>query len=85
MMSSNPGFTLLKPETLEIINRIIEFRQKSGLFLCFTLDAGPNIHLIYPDSQRIEIHRFINDELLKFCENGKVLWDECGTGPIRNM
>lgn len=85
MMSSDPGFTLLKPETLEIINRIVDFRQKSGFFLCFTLDAGPNIHLIYPEGQKNDIQQFINDELLKFCENGKALWDECGTGPSRNI
>lgn len=83
MMSSDPAFILVKPHTLEIINRIIDFRKKTGLFLCFTLDAGPNVHLIYPDSIKSKITDLINSELLAFCENRKVIWDEIGEGPVR--
>jgi diphosphomevalonate decarboxylase len=83
MMSSDPGFFLIEPGTLNIINKIRDFREKTGTFLCFTLDAGPNVHLIYPETVKPEITQFIKSELIVYCEDGKVLWDECGDGPMR--
>jgi diphosphomevalonate decarboxylase len=83
MMSSDPGFFLIEPGTLQIINKIREFREKTGKFLCFTLDAGPNVHLLYPEFIKPEMTEFINSELVVYCENGMVLWDECGDGPMR--
>ena len=49
--------------------------------MCFTLDAGPNIHLIYPKSNLKEIAKFIEKELLVYCESNKWIADEMGTGP----
>jgi len=83
MMSSDPGFMLIEPGTIQIINKIRNFREKTGRFLCFTLDAGPNVHLLYPDSDSNEIVEFIKRELTVYCEGGKVLWDECGDGPVK--
>jgi diphosphomevalonate decarboxylase len=81
MLSSDPAFTLLKPGTLEIIERIRDFRQKNNVFLCFTLDAGPNVHLLYPPSVEDSVTDLINSSLLQFCDNGTVIHDECGKGP----
>jgi diphosphomevalonate decarboxylase len=83
MMSSNPAYILMKPGTIEIINKIIEFRRDTGSKLCFTLDAGPNIHLIYPGSESDKIESFISRELLQFCENSRVIHDCIGEGPLR--
>ena len=47
MMTSYPYFILMKPNTLAVINKVWEFRNQTGLNLCFTLDAGANIHLLY--------------------------------------
>lgn len=44
-MTSNPPIFYLEPKTWEIIGRIREWR-KEGLGVYFTLDAGPNVHLI---------------------------------------
>jgi diphosphomevalonate decarboxylase len=59
MMISEPSFILMKPKTLEIINAVRNFRQETKIPLCFTLDAGPNVHLLYPDRYFSKIQSFI--------------------------
>jgi diphosphomevalonate decarboxylase len=81
MMTSNPSFLLLKPNSLELINRIRHFRDKSQIPVCFTIDAGPNIHLLYFQENVPEVKAFIERELLAFCENGKWIDDQIGKGP----
>jgi len=79
MMTSTPSFTLLLPETLQIIKKI-QKKRKEGLPVCFTLDAGPNVHLIYPECAKVEVVQFIENELLMFCEQKKWIDDFCGSG-----
>ncbi len=81
MMTSTPGFILIKEGTLKIIAAITDFRLKTGLPVTFTLDAGPNVHLIYPVKVKNEIWDFVNDELAAFCEDGRVIHDNMGQGP----
>ena len=80
MMTSLPYFVLMKPNTMEIINRIWEFRKKSKTHVCFTLDAGANVHVLYPESEKKEVFQFIKDELVAFCENGHYICDRIGFG-----
>jgi len=81
MMTSIPSFILMKPKTLELIDRIRKARAQ-GLELCFTLDAGPNIHLLYPKRARQDALKFVSqikDEGL--LEAGQWIDDRVGTGP----
>lgn len=80
MMTSVPYFILMKPNTLEIINRIWNFRKETGLHVCFTLDAGANVHVLYPENEQAEILEFIKNELITFCENGHYICDRIGFG-----
>ncbi len=80
MMTSSPSFILLQPNTIIMIDRIRKYRKNKGLPVCFTLDAGPNIHLLYPEKIANEIQKFIKDELLELCENGMIIEDEVGDG-----
>jgi len=80
MMTSHPYFILMKPKTLEIINKIWAFREKTGLHLCFTLDAGANVHVLYPEKEKEEIYQFIKNELVAYCENGQYICDRIGYG-----
>ena len=48
MMSSTPSYTLLEPESLRIVQEIRDFREQNKVPICFTIDAGPNIHVLYP-------------------------------------
>lgn len=81
MMSSTPSVILLKPNSLEIIARVHKFRESSGLPLYFTIDAGPNIHLIYPQSIKVQVDQFVVNQLASLCENGSWIDDEIGGGP----
>lgn len=80
MMTSMPYFILMKPNTLEIINKIWEFRAQTGLHIGFTLDAGANVHVLFPDSEADKINEFINKELVAYCQNGHYICDKIGFG-----
>ncbi len=80
MMTSMPYFILMKPNTLEIINKIWEFREKSRTHVCFTLDAGANVHVLYPENEKAVVNQFIKDELVVFCENQQYICDRIGFG-----
>jgi len=81
-LTSHPSFILIKPETLQIINKLKQFRDDTNLEFCFTLDAGPNIHLLYSEEIRHKMQSFIKTELIELCENGKWIDDKIGKGPI---
>jgi diphosphomevalonate decarboxylase len=81
MMSSVPSVMLLKPNTLVAFERLKEFRQKAKINFTFTLDAGPNIHILYPQSVREQMVHFIESNLLNLCENGRWIDDEVSGGP----
>ncbi|HEA21035.1 hypothetical protein LCGC14_1453910 [marine sediment metagenome] len=80
MMTSHPYFVLMKPNTLEIINRIWTFRKASNTHVCFTLDAGANVHILYPENEKKIVYAFIENELLQFCQNEKHICDRTGQG-----
>ena len=48
MLTSIPYFILMKPNTLNVINLIWKYRKENKSNICFTLDAGANVHLLYP-------------------------------------
>ena len=80
MMTSLPYFVLMKPNTLEVINKIWAFRKRTNTHVCFTLDAGANVHVLYPESEKEEVFHFIQDELVAFCQNGQYICDQIGFG-----
>ena len=80
MMCSNPSFILMKPNTLRIINTLFEFRKETDIPVCFTLDAGPNVHILYPDQHAEMVERFIMDELEQYCVEGQWIPDQVGEG-----
>ncbi len=80
MMTSEPYFILMKPNTLEIINKIWKFRQQTGSNTCFTLDAGANVHVLYPEKEADLVLKFIQNELVAHCQNGHYICDRIGFG-----
>lgn len=82
MMSSTPSYMLMQPNTLAVINLIRQFRQQTGLPVCFTLDAGPNVHVLYPHQETHAVSAFIKESLLPYCVNEYCIWDKAGNGPI---
>lgn len=80
MMTSMPYFILMKPNTMEIITKIWAFRKQTGLHVCFTLDAGANVHVLYPESEKTQVLEFINTQLVGYCQNAHYICDAVGTG-----
>lgn len=80
MMTSNPYFILMKPNTLEIINRIWMYRAENNSNICFTLDAGANVHVLYPENEKERVNTFIDKELSNFCQNKQYILDTVGFG-----
>lgn len=81
MMTSSPSFILMKPATLLMIDEIRKFREDTKHPVYFTLDAGPNIHLLYPASILSAISPWIDEKLKPLCENGIMIKDQVGHGP----
>lgn len=77
MMSSGDYYMLMKPGTVQIIDQVFAFRQDTGTPVCFTLDAGPNIHLLYPAHTENQVKDFIAT-----LGGGmkSVIYDAAGTG-----
>ncbi|MFQ6603407.1 diphosphomevalonate/mevalonate 3,5-bisphosphate decarboxylase family protein [Flavobacterium sp. C3NV] len=82
MMTSMPYFILMKPNTLQIINAIWKFRNETQIPVCFTLDAGANVHVLYPENVSEKVLQFIKDELVVFCQNRQYICDQIGEGAI---
>ena len=82
MICSTPSFILMAPSTLTMIEKIRKFREESKLPVYFTLDAGPNIHLLYPKNIAKKVQKFIYAELEKHCEAGRIIQDNVGKGPV---
>ncbi|WP_298900551.1 diphosphomevalonate decarboxylase [uncultured Psychroserpens sp.] len=80
MMTSMPYFILMKPNTLEIINKIWHYRKATNSKVCFTLDAGANVHVLYPENEKESVLQFINNELVAYCQNGHYIRDQIGFG-----
>lgn len=83
MMCSSPSFILMEPNTLQLINRIRSFREETRIPVCFTLDAGPNVHLLYPESEAKHVAGLINSELADYCSGSQWIADGVGEGPKR--
>ena len=56
MMTSTPPFILMRPGTLAIIEALRDFRNATGHPVYMTLDAGPNVHLLYPGNIADEVN-----------------------------
>ncbi len=83
MMTSNPYYILMKPATLQILEKIWEFRRSEGEPVCFTLDAGANVHVLYPEESQSKVYGFIQEALLPYCQDGQHIRDRVGDGPKR--
>ena len=80
MMTSKPYYLLIKPNTLAAIEKVWDFRNTTQIPLCFTLDAGANIHLLYPLENKKAVLQFIENEIKSYCVQGEYLIDQVGSG-----
>lgn len=83
MLTSDPPVNLLEPLSVEVIRCADRFRTATGLPLAYTLDAGPNVHLIYPDYMAEHMQLFTTQYLLPLGDQVKLIHDRMGKGPQR--
>ena len=79
MMTSGNYYLLMKPGTIHAIEKIIDFRQRTKVPVCFTLDAGPNVHVLYPETYKEEVTDFLNNDLKAGLKG--IIFDKTGMGP----
>ena len=82
MMASDPPYILLEPNTINIIREIQQFRKDNNVPVYFTLDAGPNIHMLYPTAYAEQVKE-LKSALITYCVSGKIIEDKVGQGPIK--
>jgi diphosphomevalonate decarboxylase len=50
MMTSTPALHYWKPASLSVMNAVRQWRE-DGLPACYTVDAGPNVHVLCPEAE----------------------------------
>lgn len=80
MMTSQPSYILMEANSIEAIKRVRAWREATGKPLYFSLDAGPNLHLLYPTEIVTEVQSFIVSDLQPLCQDGKWIADKVGMG-----
>ncbi len=83
MLSSNPGYLLLNESSLRMIDELRAFRASSGTSITFTLDAGPNVHIIYPIHEKERVRSWLDQKIDPMFENARMIHDFTGKGPER--
>lgn len=61
MMTSNPSLLYWQPETVRLLHATRAMREEGGPDVYFTLDAGPNVHLLTPGDQVDEVVRRLHE------------------------
>jgi len=83
MMSGNPGYLLLEPESIRLIHAIRQLRKNTGWPVCFTIDAGPNIHVLFPKSIEDKMTDWCFTELPNYSAETRIIKDHVGNGPVK--
>lgn len=80
MMSASQPYLLMRPGTVGIIEEVRRFRQETGEPVAFTLDAGANVHLLFPQSAEQRVNKWVEEVLSAYCGK-RYLCDQVGDGP----
>ena len=78
MMTSTPSLLYWQPGTLEVMQAVRQWREQDKLPVYFTIDAGPNVHLICESAYRTTVA----DRLRALKSVEQVLVSKPGPGPI---
>jgi len=77
MMTSEPPITYWVEETSQFLTWLRKERVLNGLPAYFTIDAGPNIHVICEQKDRAQVQ----EKLKNHWQNYRILVDTVGSGP----
>lgn len=79
MMTGTPSYTLMTPATLDFIIRFRKWRDQAQVKAAFTLDAGPNIHVIHAASEAKRVQVWL-ETLIAEGFSARTLFDHMGAG-----
>jgi diphosphomevalonate decarboxylase len=60
MMTSTPGLFYWQPASIAVMETVRKWRA-AGLPVCYTVDAGPNIHVVCPREQAKDVERRLRE------------------------
>ncbi len=60
MMTSQPQLFYWKPATLAVMETVRSWRR-DGLQVAYTIDAGPNVHVICPQTEMAQVTAFLRE------------------------
>ena len=83
MMSSQPGYLLLEEDSIAIVKSIQQFREESKVPVCFTIDAGPNIHILFPKTALDKVNEWAISQFPHYLKEDRIIKDEMGAGPVQ--
>jgi diphosphomevalonate decarboxylase len=63
MMTSTPPLMYWEPITIAIMKSVRRWRAEDGLPVCYSIDAGPNVHCVCPASAAPEVERRLRHNL----------------------
>ncbi|MHB8806999.1 MAG: diphosphomevalonate decarboxylase [Anaerolineaceae bacterium] len=58
MMTSSPPILYWEPVTMTVMKKVVEWRSQ-GLQVCYTIDAGPNVHVLCPVEDAPSVERLL--------------------------
>ncbi len=76
IMTATPSHQYLNTAALDFLGELRAARLRGEHSAYFTIDAGPNIHVIYPNEDRERVRNWLNSKY-----PGSVLHDGVGAGP----
>jgi len=60
MMTSTPALYYWKPASVSVMNAVRQWRG-DGLLVCYTVDAGPNVHVICPETDARTVYKQLKE------------------------
>jgi diphosphomevalonate decarboxylase len=60
MMTSTPALHYWKPASMEVMNKVRAMRVE-GIPACYTVDAGPNVHVICPETEAHVVEKRLHE------------------------
>lgn len=58
--------------------------MKENLPVTFTLDAGPNLHLIYPEAESEKVKQWLDYQTGNNMDTN-LIFDRMGSGPVKKL
>ena len=62
MLTSNPPLNVLTPATLEVISEVQRWRAVEKMAVAFSLDAGPNVHILAPPEAADAVQKKVREK-----------------------